>query len=180
MASLEVPKLVRQYGVIAPCWKAIDLEMLHRATRQGRSLAEIAQLLPCLWFYQPQLRGQILERCVEGDSRIASCVHPNVGPGEASFLNPGESDAILSAVELRDLDDQYAEFRNELLKLPQVDYEIVMERMAKLVKDLREWNAKAHIKASKRLELHERHPQPRKRSGKYGVEEEQPKLEKST
>jgi len=140
MADLKVPPLVRLHGKVAPAFQAIDLEMLHKMSRQGKPLSLIAQMLPCLWFFQPSLRYSILLRYVENDDRIGDCVHWNEGTGNISYLEHKESDLMPAAKELIENNAVFTSLLEGLLGLPKSDREMVLRALHSAVESVKTEN----------------------------------------
>ena len=133
--SMDVPPMVKAHGKITLNWQPFDFEHLHKWSRIGWTLEEIAHRLPCLWFFQPPLRLEILEQSLAVDELVRRCLHPNVGSGIHCALQPGEVDLLLSEAELLEFQTLFTSLRNALLEMPKAEYEricgILLEELTK-------------------------------------------------
>jgi len=127
--------MVKAHGKITLNWQPFDFEHLHKWSRIGWTLEEIAHRLPCLWFFQPPLRLEILEQGLAVDELVRRCLHPNVGSGIHCALQPGEVDLVLGEAELLEFQTLFTSLRNALLEMPKAEYEricgILLEELTK-------------------------------------------------
>jgi hypothetical protein len=141
MEELEIPSLVKRYGKISPAWKNFDLELLHKMSRRGKTLGEIANLLPCLWFFQSSLREPILRRFVEDDQMIGRCVHENVGSGQITYLEFNETDLVLNDQELQEFSNDFAALCDGLRSLPRRDCQSLLNALDFAIREVKIDNA---------------------------------------
>ena len=126
LSQHDIPAQVRENGKIVLSWQPCDFTKLRMLSRLGWGVEQIAKNLNCLFYFRQDLVGEILEQSIERDPLVRRCLHPNFESGTHSPLDDGETDEVLSQVELLEYQDVFSSLRNTLLELPKQEFERIL------------------------------------------------------
>jgi len=126
LSEHDIPPLVRQHGKVTINWQPYDFETLHRLSRSGYSLNGIAAQLPALWWFHRELRVELLEQAIALDPLVQKSLHTNVGTGQHTPLEDGQTDLVLTDIELLEYQDVFSSLRHTLLELPKQEFERIL------------------------------------------------------